>query len=150
MESKDKQVAKRQGDGVAQKTGPELLVVDTTNKLPQGIEDYKASNFDLMSDYWTPEEKGESKRLIFMEVRPRTVRDFNSDKEIELEAAYFLEFVEGRWQTTSNGSKRLVSAIENRGIQQGQGLLVTYLGKVKNKTNSFLSDNWSVKPLIRK
>jgi hypothetical protein len=106
-----------------------------------------------MADYWTPEDKGESKRLFFDKIATRPVKDIqNEDVTIELECAFFLE------QTTdnkgnvevksiSNGSKRLVGALVANKIQRGTPLLITYLGKKKNSTNTFQSDSWSIKPL---
>jgi len=104
--------------------------------------------FDLMADYWTPIEAGENKRVFFDKIATRKVLDLQSNEPIELECAFFLEQKDGQLKPISNGSKRLVGAIESNRIQRGTPLLITFLGKKKNATNSFQSDNWSVKPLI--
>lgn len=106
--------------------------------------------FDLMADYWTPEQEGESKRMFFDRIGMRTVKDIQSDSEFELECAFFLEQKDGQLKPVSNGSKRLVGALQANVIKQGTPLLVTFMGKTKNKTNSFKSDSWSIKPLVPK
>ena len=59
---------------------------------------------------------------------------------------------DGTVQTITNGSRRLVGIleqyIENGALKKGTPLKITYMGKRKNKTNNFQSDNWSVKPLL--
>lgn len=128
-----------------------LQVVDLTQGLPD-LTESKELPFDLMADYWTPEAKGESKRLFFDKIALRLVKDMNTDAVIELECAFFLEQTteNGKKQvkTVSNGSKRLVGALQANNIQKGTPLLVTYKGKKKNASNNFQSDDWSIKPLI--
>jgi hypothetical protein len=68
---------------------------------------------------------------------------------------FFFERAEGKIQSVSNGSKRLVSAIQNLmnsphspfEIVRGSLLEITFKGKVKNKTNSFSSDCWGIRPI---
>lgn len=105
---------------------------------------------DLMADYWTPTEKNESKRLIFYHIGERDVLDQNSGEVFSLECAFFM-YPDPETKTVkmlSNGSKRLVGALQSNNIQVGTPLLITYLGKKKNATNQYQSDNWSIKPLI--
>jgi hypothetical protein len=127
----------------------QLTSVDLTKPLPN-LENAQQVPFDLMADYWTPEVPGESKRMFFDRIGVRGVKDLTTDEVIELECAFFLEQVNGEVKSISNGSKRLVGAIQANGIKRGTPLEVKYLGKKKNKTNSFQSDSWSVKPLIIK
>jgi hypothetical protein len=128
-----------------------MQVVDLTQGLPD-LSESKELPFDLMADYWTPTEKGESKRMFFDKIAIRQVKDMQTDALIELECAFFLEqTTEGgkvQVKTVSNGSKRLVGAIVANEIQRGTPLLVTYMGKKKNNSNNFQSDIWSIKPLI--
>lgn len=126
-----------------------LAVVNLDNGMIPDLSNAKEVPFDLMSDYWTPETPGESKRLVFDSIRMRGVKDMNSDNTIDLECAFFFEQGEkGEVKTICNGSRRLVGVIESYNIERGTPLLVTYKGKKKNATNSFFSDIWSVKPLI--
>lgn len=128
-----------------------IQIVDLTKGLPD-LSESKELPFDLMADYWTPTEKGESKRMFFDKIAMRQVKDIQTDALIELECAFFLEqTTEGgktQVKTVSNGSKRLVGAIVANEIQRGTPLLVTYMGKKKNNSNNFQSDIWSIKPLI--
>jgi hypothetical protein len=130
-----------------------LQAIDLENgKLPL-LADATVVPISLNFSYWTPENKGDSKRAFFLEVRPEKVQAVNADGETELDCAIFLEQLpDGTVQQIGNGSKRLVGpimdAVDRGLIQKGVPLLITYLGKKKNKTNSFMSDDWSIKPLI--
>ncbi len=105
-----------------------------------------------MADYWTPATVGESKKLFFDKIGDRKVLDQKTGEVLELECAFFLEQIKNqngtKVKSISNGSKKLVSAIEGNDIQRGTPLLVTYLGKKKNVSNIYMSDQWSIKPLI--
>ncbi len=122
----------------------DLLAADQLPDLDKATE----LPFDLMADYWTPTKEGECKRVFFDKIATRKVRDMQTSEEIDLECAFFLVKENGAMKSISNGAKKLVSAIENNNIQRGTPLLLTYMGKKKNATNNFQSDNWSVKPLI--
>ncbi|CAG5072905.1 hypothetical protein DYBT9623_04442 [Dyadobacter sp. CECT 9623] len=105
---------------------------------------------DLMSDYWTPENAGEFKNVFFdrIDVSQVLTQD-ETPVLIDLECAYFLEQDDKREiKSVRNGSKRLVGALLAQNVQRGTALKITYMGKKKNRSNAFKSDNWSVKPLI--
>lgn len=124
-----------------------LVTVDLNGKLPS-LADAEPFPFDLMADYWTPENEGESKRVYFDRISERAVADQQTGDIIDLECAFFLEEQEGgELKTISNGSKRLVGALQAYNIQKGTPMLITYMGKRKNRTNSFKSDVWSIRPL---
>ncbi len=124
-----------------------LAVIDLNGELPD-LSKADVFPFDLMADYWTPEGTGESKRVIFDRIAERAVADQQTGETIDLECAFFLEQQGGgELKTVSNGSKRLVGALQAYNIQKGTPLLITYLGKRKNRTNQFSSDVWSIKPL---
>ena len=126
-----------------------LSVINLEKGVIPDLRNAKTMPFDLMSDYWTPEKAGESKRLVFDTVRTRMVKDMQTGEPIELECAFFFERSDaGEVRTVCNGSKRLIGVIESYDIQRGAPMLITYMGKQKNRTNSFFSDIWSVKPLI--
>lgn len=136
--------------GVAvQKNAPvELQVADLAHGDLPDLDDSEVLPMDLMADYWTPERAGEAKRVFFDRIGFRSVNDQQTGEVIELECAFFFEKKKGEAvKTISNGSKRLVGAIQANNIQRGTPLEITYLGKKKNATNSYQSDNWSVKPL---
>lgn len=134
---------------VTNKAENSLATVDleSNNALPN-LQDATAYPFDLMADYWTPETPGETKRVFFDKFASRAVIDQQSSELLNLECAYFIEpGKDGTVKSISNGSKRLVGALEASNIQRGTPLQITYVGKLKNKSNGFKSDNWSIKPL---
>lgn len=120
---------------------------DLTHHLPD-LKESEVMPIDLMSDYWTPEEKGEEKRVFFVQIGVSDVVDQETGETFPLECAFFLE-QDGKGQVKQirNGSKRLVGALVANQVKQGTPLLITYMGKKKNRTNSFQSDSWSIKPL---
>lgn len=134
---------------VQEPKGFEVQTIDLSTGFPN-LDNADVIPVDLMADYWTPENSGEEKRVIFIEVKNRTVISQDPDaagEVLDLACAYFATQENGEIKTVSNGSKRLVAALENFGAQRGMPFLITYLGKKKNATNAFKSDNWSVKPL---
>ena len=133
-----------------------IEVVEIRNETMPDLSKANVIPVDLASDYWQPSAPGESKRVVFDRIDTRKVRDFNNpDVLIDLECAFFFERVEGKIQSVSNGSKRLVSGIQNLmnsphspfEIVRGSLLEITFKGKVKNKTNAFSSDCWGIRPL---
>lgn len=138
-----------------EKSAIQINAVDLTNAagLPN-LQDADELPVDLSGNYWTPNPAGESKRMFFVEIKPQKVLSINGTGElIDLECATFLEQnADGTIQTVVNGSRRLVGILEQYVsggvIKQGAPLQITYLGKRKNKTNSFQSDSWSIRPLI--
>lgn len=129
-----------------------LQVIDLTASNVPDLDGAQEIPFDLMADYWTPEMKNESKRVYFDCIKVREVRDQQDPTiTIPLSCAYFFEKEKDKpVKTISNGSKRLVGLLEDLSIPRGTPLLITYLGKKKNATNTFSSDNWSVRPLVIK
>lgn len=139
---------------VREKDSPfEVVTADLSrNELPS-LKDAQELPIDLCGNYWTPDMPGEFKRMFFVEIKSQKVLSATGNGElIDLDCATFLEQTEdGTIQTVTNGSRRLVGILEqyvdNGLIRNGTPLKITYMGKRKNKTNTFQSDNWSVKPL---
>ena len=136
------EIAKKQ-DG---NNGMEIKTVNMSELSSVNLDSASVMPIDLMADYWTPENVGEAKRCIFTKVENVSTIDQQSGEMIELECAFFVTPVDGKLQSIRNGSKKLVSAVQN--LPANTPLLITYKGKVKNKSNGFKSDNWSVQPLI--
>lgn len=107
---------------------------------------------ELSGEYWTPEKEGETRRLFFVGLNMENVVDMESGETRELLVAQFAENVDGNLRAIRNGSRRLVGIFESFAatIKPGDAFEITYLGKKKNASNSFRSDNWSVKRLIIK
>ena len=93
----------------------------------------------------------EKKRVFFIDIVSTNSIDPASGENVELSSVRFLEKQGDAFRTIRNSSKRLVAAFEVfSGDIKGQPFEITYEGKKRNSTNSFLSDNWSVRPLILK
>lgn len=112
------------------------------------LHDAETLPFDLMSDYWSPAQIGETRNVLFDRIQPMGVVDQNTGEVVELDCVFFF------WQEKKgdpvkpirNGSKRLVGAIQSYNLPRFAPLEIKYLGKVKNKNNGNFSDSWSVKP----
>lgn len=138
-----------------QKRSENALEMQTVDLQAGNLPDLEKADVmpvDLTGNYWTPEQDGESKRLFFVDIQPQKVLSSSGNGEIiDLDCAVFLEQKGNDIKTVTNGSRRLVGVLESYLVQgligQGTPLLITYLGKRRNKTNSFSSDNWSIKPL---
>lgn len=139
------QTVETQTDGV-------LQVVDMGSvnavAMEEALNKAEALPFELTPNYWTPTMQGECRKLVFSKIVNEKYQDTKTDETIELETAHFTEFKEGVAQVVKNAGWRLVKAV--RDFQPGTILMITYLGKKKNSTNSFMSDSWSVKPLLIK
>ena len=127
-----------------------VATVDFRN-LPD-LSQAEAEPVELSGEYWTPEKEGETRRLFFVGLNVENVVDMESGETRELLVAQFAENVDGNLRAVRNGSRRLVGIFESfaASIKPGDPFEITYLGKKKNASNSFRSDNWSVKRLILK
>ena len=130
--------------------------VDLNNFEIADLDEAEVMPIELTSIYWTPEQRGEEIRVIFqgiewVEMPPMGDKDkenLNENGMVWIPCAKFItDNGEGRAINISNSSKRLVSTLQGNFIKPMTPLLITYLGKVKNKSNQFQSDSWSVKPL---
>ena len=138
-------------NGVATKQSAAVQAFDMTSDLPD-LSKAREVPADLASEYWTPETEGEFKLGFYQRIEPSTYENAETGEVVDLPCLIFVEQREDRsLKTIRNGSKRLVAALEeaeNAGtIQQGTPLKIAFLGKERNKTNSFMSDRWSVRPL---
>lgn len=125
-----------------------IVTFDLDGEVPN-LDAFEESPLDVTEEYWTPQNAGEKKRVFFagLRERDRLLDDGTSQTAL---AAYFMEQVEGELVTICNASKRLVGVFERGRYAEGTPFLITYLGKKKNQTNQYMSDHWSVKPLIAK
>lgn len=118
------------------------------------LHEAKEAAIDFSSEYWTPENVGEYKLGIAMSIEDSIYEDQETGEEIALPCVIFIEQTpDGELRVIRNGSKRLVATIENAAktgqIQLGRTpIKIIFKGKMKNSTNNFRSDRWSVKPLI--
>ena len=111
----------------------------------------EAAPVELLGEYWTPVKPGETKRVFFIDTVVTSSIDPASGEDVELTSVRFLDKKGDAYRTIRNSSKRLVAAFEVfSGDIKGQPFEITYIGKERNTTNSFMSDRWSVRPLIVK
>lgn len=122
-------------------------------KLPN-LHEAPVSPRELASEYWTPDIDGEYKVGVVMDIREESYPIDGTDERIMLECIVMIsQEKDGSYNTIRNGSKRLVGTI-GMAVEKGEIVLgktplkITFTGKEKNKTNSFKSDRWSVKPLM--
>lgn len=133
-------------------TEPLVQSFDLSEPLPD-LSTAREMPIDLSSTYWTPEKPGEFMRCFFQRIEPSLYTNEKTGEVIELPCVILIAQNEKKEITTiRNGSKRLVASIEEAvtdgRIVTGMPMIITYLGKKKNKTNPYLSDTWSVRPLI--
>lgn len=109
-----------------------------------------AGPIDMVSEYWTPSMKGEKRRMFFMDLREERAIDQQTGTDVTLLVAYFVEpLPDGRKRVVRQASRRLTAVFDNFSdtIRAGMAFQITYMGKEKNATNSFMSDRWSIVPL---
>lgn len=122
---------------------------DISNGQLPDLDQAEELNVDLMDDYWSPGEPGESKKVFFQKIDTRKVLDQQTGEVIDLECVFLMEKdpKTGSYRTISNGSRRLVGSLQANGVTQGMPLLITYKGKKKTQGGNSC-DNWSIRPLI--
>ena len=105
---------------------------------------------EMIGEYWSPAQIGESKRVFFVEIFTEQVIDPVSGENRELGVVKFAEPTPEGVKVIRNGSRRLFGVFEalSGRVKAGDAFEITYLGEKKNKNNSFKSANWSVKKLI--
>jgi hypothetical protein len=130
------------------------LVLANLNEMPN-LHEVEESPKELASEYWTPEKEGEYKVGVIIDIRDESCLTKEGDT-ILLPCVIMISQKEDKsFETIRNGSKRFVATIESA-LDTGDIVLgqtpvkVTFTGQQKNKTNSYKSDRWSVKPLILK
>ena len=128
-----------------------IQAFDIVNGELPDLDQAEELNVDLMDDYWSPEEPGESKKVFFQKIDTRRVLDQQTGEVIDLECAFFMEKdpKTGNYRTISNGSKRLVGALQANGVTKGMPLMITYKGKKKTQGGNSC-DNRSNRPLVFK
>ena len=118
------------------------------------LHNVEVSQKELSSEYWTPEKEGEYKVGVILSITEEEYTNPDKEETILLPCVTMIAQNEDlSFATIRNGSVRLVAtiqkALDNGDIEFGTApVKITYIGKKKNKNNSFMSDRWSVKPLV--
>jgi hypothetical protein len=142
---------------------PETAAVSVVNPAPltlavlPDLSNATEAPIELSYQYWTPVNVGEFKRGLIIGIenaRYEKLDDATGEiTDLELRCVIFAEQKPGgTWIKVSNGSKRLVSVIEQAlksgAIMPGKTpVQIKYTGKRKNSTNGFSCDTFEVKPL---
>lgn len=122
-----------------------MVSLDSPDFIPD-IDSEETVQIELAQNYWTPDQIGESKAGVFMGVKLQTRIDPDTGEEEDpLPTANFLTKENGTVTSFTNASKILLGIMQD--VPEGAAVRITYMGKKKNKNNSYSSDNWSVKPL---
>ena len=118
------------------------------------LHNAEVSQKELSSEYWTPEKEGEYKVGVILSITEEEYTNPDKEETILLPCVTMIAQNEDlSFATIRNGSVRLVAtiqkALDNGDIEFGTvPVKVMYTGKKKNKNNQFMSDRWSVKPLV--
>ena len=68
-----------------------IQAFDIENGELPDLDQAEVLNVDLMDDYWSPAEAGETKKVFFQKIDTRKVLDQQSGEVIDLECAFFME-----------------------------------------------------------
>jgi hypothetical protein len=116
--------------------------MDITNILPKDITLMKRQGLNLVANYWTPVNKDENRRLIFIETKAlRSINEETGEEKI-LNTCVFVDPTTK--EVVHQSSSRLVGVFERETPTPGEIFEIVYLGKIKNTTNAYMSDNWAV------
>ena len=126
----------------------DTAVINLEGDALPDLNTYKPKNINLDQEYWSPEESGETKRMIFMKiVQNDAIPDFNDPGEyVEKDCAYFIGQSKQGYQIIKCAAARLVSLCES--LTPGGIYDFTYTGRKKNKTNNFESNVFAVNPVM--
>lgn len=109
----------------------------------------KALKMDMSEQYWTPLNPGETKRLIFQELRTESMPDFkDKDVLVDLQVAVFVEVCRDpktgniTQQMVKTASTKIVNFVTSKNLPRHACMEVEYKGKAKAKTGN-LYDNFA-------
>ncbi|CAA7195424.1 hypothetical protein [Chryseobacterium potabilaquae] len=128
------------------------LVLANLNEMPN-LHEAAESPRELTSEYWTPEKEGEYKVGVIIDLRDEPCLTEEGETIMLPCIVMISQRQDKSFETIRNGSKRLVAAIESA-LDGGEVVMgqtpvkVSFVGKKKNKSNSYSSDRWSVRSII--
>ncbi len=106
------------------------------------LSTYKTAGLNLSATYWSPANVGDTKRLLFMEIKSIQHPNEETAEAKELPTAVFVDPYTK--EVIHQGSARLVAIFQRENTKPLTPVQITYRGKVKNSTNQFSSDAWEV------
>jgi len=129
---------------------------NASDAMLEAISNAPQMNFNTKAEYWTPENKGERKRLIFQFIaeKEKTKNTMSEDPEyVFLDVAYFVELKKDEktgkmhQQMLKNASTVMVSYLQNNYIPKHAILDVEYQGKKRSKKGGFSFDDFAFIPV---
>jgi len=106
------------------------------------LSTYKTVGLNLSATYWSPANVGDTKRLLFMDIKSIQHPNEETAEAKELPTAVFVD--PSTKEVIHQGSARLVAIFQRENTKPLTPVQITYRGKVKNSTNQFSSDAWEV------
>jgi len=131
-------------------------ISNANEAMLNAIADAPQMNFNTKAEYWSPETKGERKRLIFQFVaeKEKTKNTMSDDPEyVYIDTAYFVELKKDektgkmQQQMLKNASTVMVSYLQNNAIPRHSILDIEYLGKKNSKKSGFKFDDFAFIPV---
>jgi len=132
----------------------ESASLDTQKSLPD-LSKSKKHFVPLNIDYWSPEEAGEEKLVYIHSIGGHDVPDLETGEIKTLQCVMMIEKKKDTVKRFINASRVLVGNIQDA-ISRGEivpkttltPVSITFLGSMKNRSNSFSSNRWQIVPLI--
>lgn len=106
------------------------------------LSTYKPIGLNLSATYWSPANVGDTKRLLFMEIKSIQHPNEETAEAKEQLTAVFVD--PSTKEVIHQKSAILVGIMQRENPKPLTPFQITYRGKVKNSTNQFSSDAWEV------
>ena len=110
------------------------------------LKNYKVQGLNLSAPYWSPQVIDESRRLVYIDVRPLEHTNDETGETKILPTAIMVD--PETKEVIHQSSARLVGVFQREQPEAGTPFQIIYKGKVKNQTNAYQSDSWAVYRLI--
>jgi len=128
--------------------------LDAQKSLPD-LSKSKKHFVPLNIDYWSPEKAGEEKLVYIHSIGSHDVPDLETGEIKTLQCVMMIEKQKDTVKRFINASRVLVGNIQDA-ISRGEivpkttltPVSITFLGSMKNRSNSFSSNRWQIVPLI--
>ena len=119
----------------------------------EALADAEALDFDMKGDYWTPEQIGDRKRVVFQHlVKGEMIQNkfgADPDEKVPVDTAYFVEiYKEGeqlKQRMLRSCATVIVSFIERNSVPKHAVLDIEYKGKKKGE--KFMFDDFKFIPV---
>ena len=113
-----------------------------TKSITTDLTKLERSGLNLVATYWSPQNKDESRKLVYIETKVLKHINEETGEEKLLNTCVFVD--PATKEVIHQSSARLVGVFEREMPAFGECFDIQYLGKIKNSTNAYMSDNWAV------